>query len=88
MRALRRCCTEPPYVLFPFGRQIAGLLLISKFSLFYHHKEIFKSMTWATYFSIGPPANIIPLPACSPRLWAYYTRRGLCAEGDERRDEC
>jgi pimeloyl-ACP methyl ester carboxylesterase len=49
-----------PYDLFPFGRKIAGCLLLSGFSHLKHHVGYAKKVNWHNWFSIGPPTRVIP----------------------------
>ncbi|SPO01207.1 uncharacterized protein DNG_03954 [Cephalotrichum gorgonifer] len=49
-----------PYSLFPAGRKIAGCLLLSGFSPFKYHVDHANSLTWHSWFTVGPPAHIIP----------------------------
>jgi pimeloyl-ACP methyl ester carboxylesterase len=48
------------YDLFPAGRKIAGCMLLAGFSPFRHHKTYAKTLTWQNWFSVGPPAQLIP----------------------------
>ena len=65
-----------PYDLFPQGRKIAGLLLLSPFSPFKYHKDYHKSMTWLNWISVGPFSQWFPFrwvprvmsSALAPRL--------------------
>ncbi|KAJ6470634.1 Alpha/Beta hydrolase protein [Mycena vitilis] len=49
-----------PFDAFPLGRRVVGCFLAAPFSPFKWHKEYTKSMTWMNYFSVGPPARILP----------------------------
>ncbi|TWU72043.1 hypothetical protein ED733_001835 [Metarhizium rileyi] len=49
-----------PYGLFPPGRKIVGCVLLAGFSPFKHHKEYSKSLSWANWFSVGPPTQLVP----------------------------
>jgi hypothetical protein len=54
-----------PYDLFPYGRNISGLLLLAGFSPFSLHNGYGKSMTWQNWISVGPfsqwfPWRIVP----------------------------
>lgn len=46
-----------PFDIFPLGKQIAGCMLLAPFSPLRLQKDYAKSMTSATYFSIGPPSQ-------------------------------
>ncbi|KAF9469030.1 Alpha/Beta hydrolase protein [Collybia nuda] len=46
--------------IFPLGRQIAALVLLAPFSPPHCHGEYAKSLTWPSYFMIGPPAHYTP----------------------------
>jgi pimeloyl-ACP methyl ester carboxylesterase len=48
------------YDLFPQGRSIAGLVVLSPFSPFKHHKDYHKSMTWLNWISVGPFSQWFP----------------------------
>lgn len=47
-----------PYELFPFGRKIAGCILLAGFSPFKYHKQYAKSLNWQNWFSLGPPSQM------------------------------
>ncbi|KAJ7681750.1 Alpha/Beta hydrolase protein [Mycena rosella] len=49
-----------PFDVFPLGRRIAGCLIGSPFSPFKWDAGYTKSMTWANYLSVGPPARVFP----------------------------
>jgi pimeloyl-ACP methyl ester carboxylesterase len=49
-----------PFDVFPLGRNIAGCFLAAPASPFRYHTEYTRSMTWANYFSVGPPTRILP----------------------------
>ncbi|KIK96951.1 hypothetical protein PAXRUDRAFT_137309 [Paxillus rubicundulus Ve08.2h10] len=49
-----------PYDKFPYGRSIAGVLLMGAFSPFRYHKDYAKHMDWNNYFQIGPTARWFP----------------------------
>lgn len=49
-----------PYDLFPPGRKIAGCVLLGGFSPLKFHKGYSKSLNWQNWFSIGPPAQLLP----------------------------
>ncbi|KAI9567707.1 Alpha/Beta hydrolase protein [Boletus coccyginus] len=42
------------YDKFPYGRCIAGVLLMAALTPFRYHKDYAKHMTWAGYFMVGP----------------------------------
>jgi pimeloyl-ACP methyl ester carboxylesterase len=48
------------YEVFPPGRNIVGLLLITPFTPFHCNKNYTKYMSWKNYISIGPPAQCLP----------------------------
>ncbi|KAJ7185679.1 Alpha/Beta hydrolase protein, partial [Mycena filopes] len=48
-----------PFDVFPLGRNIRGCMLAAPFSPFKWHTEYTKSMTWANYMSVGPPARLL-----------------------------
>lgn len=46
--------------IFPFGRCVIGCMILSPFSPLKLQKDYAKSMTMATYFSVGPPSQYVP----------------------------
>lgn len=62
-----------PYNLFPFGRKIAGCLLLSGFSPLKHHVGYAKKVNWHNWFSIGPPTRVIPFHLLQ---WLFKTAIG------------
>lgn len=48
------------YDLFPPGRKLAGCMLLAGFAPFRHHRAYTKSLSWQNWFSVGPPAQLIP----------------------------
>ncbi|KAJ6441506.1 Peroxisomal hydratase-dehydrogenase-epimerase [Purpureocillium lavendulum] len=49
-----------PYDVFPAGRKIVGCMLLAGFSPFKYHVEHAKSLNWQTWFSVGPPSQLVP----------------------------
>jgi pimeloyl-ACP methyl ester carboxylesterase len=49
-----------PFDLFPPGRKIVGCVLLAGFSPFRYHKDHAQCLTWANWFSVGPPSQLIP----------------------------
>ena len=49
-----------PYNLFPPGRKVVACVLLAGFSPFQYHKDHAKSLSWANWFSVGPPARLVP----------------------------
>lgn len=49
-----------PYDVFPPGRKIAGCVLLAGFSPFKYHRDHAKSLSWANWFSVGPPTQLVP----------------------------
>jgi hypothetical protein len=49
-----------PHDIFPLGRQIAALVLLAPFSPPHCHTDYAKSLSWPSYFTIGPPVHYTP----------------------------
>ena len=49
-----------PYELFPAGRKIVGGLFVAGFSPFRYHAGYASTLSWHTWFSVGPPTRVIP----------------------------
>lgn len=49
-----------PYDLFPAGRKIAGCMLLAGFSPFKYHDDHARTLTWHSWFTVGPPSHLIP----------------------------
>ncbi|KAH7916320.1 Alpha/Beta hydrolase protein [Hygrophoropsis aurantiaca] len=64
------------YEKFPYGRRIAGLLLLGAMSPFYYHRDYAKYMSWSNYIMAGPPALILPFNII-PRLVKLMLKRKL-----------
>lgn len=52
---------------FPLGRNIVAVLIIGPFSPFHCDANYTKSMSWASYLSVGPPSRMLPFKIV-PRL--------------------
>jgi len=48
------------YEVFPLGRKISALLLVSAITPFHCDKNYTKSMSWSNYLMVGPPGRLIP----------------------------
>ncbi|KAF9222092.1 alpha/beta-hydrolase [Gyrodon lividus] len=48
------------YDKFPYGRSIAGVLLMSAISPLRYHKDYAKHLSWSNYFLIGPIMQWLP----------------------------
>ena len=73
-----------PFDVFPYGRYIAGCMLLVPFSPPRFHADYAKSLTMANYISIGPPSRYIPFKLV-PRLVAFMVSRQVkTLEGAER----
>lgn len=48
------------YDLFPPGRKIVGCVLLAGFSPFKYHRDHAKYLSWANWFSVGPPTQLVP----------------------------
>lgn len=49
-----------PYVNFPLGRCIQGMLLLAPFTPFRVHKNYASCLSWNSWLGVGPPSRIIP----------------------------
>ncbi|KAJ3991762.1 hypothetical protein F5050DRAFT_1096356 [Lentinula boryana] len=49
-----------PYLSFPYGRCIAGLILLNPLSPPHCHKDYWKFLSWQSYFLTGPPSRLFP----------------------------
>ncbi|KDR83570.1 hypothetical protein GALMADRAFT_55067 [Galerina marginata CBS 339.88] len=65
-----------PFDLFPFGRSVAGCMVLAPFSPFKYHKDYTKSMTTPNYMAVGPPSQYIPFHLL-PRLSSIYLKGKL-----------
>ncbi|KAJ4472336.1 Alpha/Beta hydrolase protein [Lentinula aciculospora] len=48
------------YVLFPYGRCIAGLILLDPVSPPHCHRNYWRFLSWQSYFLTGPPSRLFP----------------------------
>lgn len=46
------------YSIFPAGRKIVGCVLLAGFSPLKYHTDYQSSLTWANWFSVGPPSRL------------------------------
>ena len=73
-----------PFDVFPYGRYVAGCMLLGPVSPPRYHADYTKSLTMANYISIGPPSRYIPFKLV-PRLMAFIIHRQVkTVEGAER----
>jgi pimeloyl-ACP methyl ester carboxylesterase len=73
-----------PFDVFPYGRYIAGCMLLAPLSPPRYHADYAKALTMANYISIGPPSRYIPFRLV-PRLVAFIIHRQVkTLEGAER----
>ncbi|KAJ8595298.1 alpha/beta-hydrolase [Rhizopogon salebrosus TDB-379] len=72
-----------PYDKFPFGRCIAGVLLMGAFSPFRYHKDYAKCMTWSSYIVIGPVGYYMPFNLMGRLVKFVLTRKGTTIEDAE-----
>jgi pimeloyl-ACP methyl ester carboxylesterase len=73
-----------PFDLFPYGRYVAGCMLLGPLSPPRYHEDYAKSLTMANYISIGPPSRYIPFKLL-PRLVSFIMHRQVkTVEGAER----
>ncbi|KAG2058815.1 alpha/beta-hydrolase [Suillus hirtellus] len=72
-----------PYDKFPFGRCIAGLLLLGAFSPFRYHTDYAKYMTWTQYILPGPIGYYMPFNLLSHIIKFVLMRKLTTIEGAE-----
>jgi len=60
-----------PYDKFPYGRSIAGVLLMGAISPFRYHKDYARHMNWSDYFRVGPIAQWFPFQGFLVNLVAF-----------------
>ena len=73
-----------PFDVFPYGRYVAGCMLLGPLSPPRYDKDYVKSLTMANYISIGPPSRYIPFKLV-PRLVTFFIHRQVkTLEGAER----
>ena len=73
-----------PFDVFPYGRYVAGCMLLGPMSPARYHADYAKSLTMANYISVGPPSRYIPFKLVS-RLVAFIMHRQFkTVEGAER----
>lgn len=73
-----------PFDVFPYGRYLAGCMLLAPFSPPRFHTDYTRSMTMGNYIAIGPPSQYIPFKLV-PRLMAYMINRKVkTLEGAEQ----
>ena len=73
-----------PFDVFPYGRYVAGCMLLGPISPPRYHRDYAKSLTMANYISVGPPSRYIPFKLV-PRLVAIIIHQQVkTAEGAER----
>ena len=63
-----------PFDVFPYGRYVAGCMLLGPISPPRYHTDYTKSLTTANYISIGPPSRYVPFKLV-PRLVAFMIYR-------------
>ncbi|TFK55821.1 hypothetical protein OE88DRAFT_1652310 [Heliocybe sulcata] len=72
------------YDVFPLGRHIKGMLLLSPFYPFKYHTTYYRSLSWEDYMAIGPPVHYIAFKLAF-RLFKLLLGRGMnIVEGAER----
>ncbi|KAI0366124.1 hypothetical protein BV20DRAFT_1002877 [Pilatotrama ljubarskyi] len=49
-----------PYDAFPYGRQIAGMMLMAPFSPFREQAEYREGLSWRDWVSVGPLTQVVP----------------------------
>ncbi|KAH7924041.1 alpha/beta-hydrolase [Leucogyrophana mollusca] len=73
-----------PYEKFPYGRRIAGLLLLGAISPFYYHRDYAKHMSWGNYIMAGPPARYVPFNLVARLVKLALAKRLSTVEGAEK----
>jgi pimeloyl-ACP methyl ester carboxylesterase len=73
-----------PFEVFPYGRYVAGCMLLAPLSPPRYDTEYTKSLTMANYISIGPPSRYIPFKLV-PRLVAFIIHRQVKTVEDAER---
>ena len=63
-----------PFDVFPYGRYIAGCMLLAPFSPPSLHRDYTRAMTMSNYIAIGPPSQYIPFKLVF-RLMAFMIHR-------------
>jgi pimeloyl-ACP methyl ester carboxylesterase len=73
-----------PFDIFPYGRYLAGCMLLAPLSPPRFHTDYAKTMTMGNYFAVGPPSQYIPFKFFL-RLMAFVIHRKVkTLEGAER----
>ena len=70
-----------PHELFPYGRKVAGMLLLAPFSPFKHHKYYGRTLIWSNWISVGPPSQWIPFRLIPRILSCFIALRCKDIEG-------
>lgn len=73
-----------PFDVFPYGRYVAGCMLLGPISPPRYDTDYTKSLTMANYISIGPPSQYIPFKLV-PRLVAFIIHRKVKTVEDAER---
>jgi pimeloyl-ACP methyl ester carboxylesterase len=73
-----------PYDKFPFGRCIAGVLLMGALSPFRYHKDYAKCMTWGNYIGVGPVRFYVPFNLIGRLVKSVLARQLATIEGAEK----
>ncbi|KAF8801874.1 alpha/beta-hydrolase [Phlegmacium glaucopus] len=73
-----------PFDVFPYGRYLAGCMLLAPLSPPRFHTDYAKALTMGNYIAIGPPSRYIPFKLV-PRLVAFVIHQKVkTLEGAER----
>ncbi|KIJ19542.1 hypothetical protein PAXINDRAFT_166661 [Paxillus involutus ATCC 200175] len=64
-----------PYDKFPYGRSIAGVLLMGTISPFRYHKDYARHMNWSNYLQLGPISRWLPFQGFLVNLVTFMMAR-------------
>jgi len=73
-----------PFDVFPYGRCIAGCILLAPFSPPRFHTDYTKAMTMENYLAIGPPSQYIPFKLILRFMAFMIHRKAQTLEGAEQ----
>ncbi|KAF8642071.1 hypothetical protein AX16_009687 [Volvariella volvacea WC 439] len=65
-----------PRDVFPLGRQVRGMLLLSPLSPFKYHTDFAKGLSWPNWFMFGPASQFLPFHLV-PRLASMAIKSSL-----------
>jgi pimeloyl-ACP methyl ester carboxylesterase len=58
------------HTIFPLGRRISAIILVSPYSPPHSHRDYSKAMSWQLFFVAGPPTRYVPF-SLLPRIAKY-----------------